>query len=70
MEEKNYQVNKNRILDEFFKIASYDSESFNEADTSGYLIHRLKELGLTVYEDNAKERIQKERPEVIGKRFL
>jgi tripeptide aminopeptidase len=63
MAEKDYQVNKNRILEEFFKLASYDSESFNEAGVSAYLVQRLNELGLTVYQDSAKEKIQKNKPE-------
>ena len=53
------KVNKNRILDEFLKLVSFDSESFHEREISEYLKKKLKELDLEVKEDDAREKILK-----------
>lgn len=50
-------VNKNRILEEFLKLVSFDSESFNEKEISEYLNKKLTDLGLEVSEDDAKEKL-------------
>ena len=45
-------IDKNRLLDEFIKLASFDSESFKEIDISNYVYKTLVDLGLDVKIDN------------------
>lgn len=58
-------VNKNRIINEFIKLNSFDSESFKELDISLYLFDKLKSLGLEVEIDNAGH-ILNENPKATG----
>jgi len=53
----NTAVNKNRILEEFLRLVSFDSESFNEKEISEYLKKKLTDIGLEVSEDDAKEKL-------------
>ncbi len=46
-------VNKERILDEYRTLVSFDSESFHEKMIAAYLFDRLTELGLEVSIDGA-----------------
>ena len=48
------------LIEEFKRLAGFDSESFNEKRISEYLIERLKELGLKVATDNAEEELLRE----------
>lgn len=50
-------TNKNRILEEFLKQISFDSESFHEREISEYLKKKLTDLGLEVSEDDARENL-------------
>lgn len=50
-------TNKNRILEEFLKLISFDSESFHEREISEYLKKKLTDLGLEVSEDDAREKL-------------
>ena len=58
-------VNKNRILEEFIKLVSFDSESFHEREIGEYLEKKLKDLGLEVTRDDAKEQILKKDPDRV-----
>ena len=46
-------INKERLLNEFNKLISFDSPSFFEDEIANYLFNKLKSLGLEVYMDNA-----------------
>ena len=46
-------INKNRMIEEFKKLASFDSESYHELLISNYLLDKLKSLGLDVNIDNS-----------------
>ncbi|MBP5184522.1 MAG: peptidase M20, partial [Lachnospiraceae bacterium] len=46
-------VNKERMLDEYRTLVSFDSESFHEKIIAAYLYDRLSELGLSVSSDDA-----------------
>ena len=52
-------INKDRLINDFIHLTTFDSESFNEIEIQRYLIERLKELGLEVYEDNSKDYYKK-----------
>ena len=47
------QINEERLLTEFKRLVSFDSESFHERDIREYLQEKLKALGLIATEDNA-----------------
>ena len=51
------------LIEEFKRIACFDSESYNESRTAEYLTERLKGLGLEVVTDNAAEELRREDPE-------
>lgn len=50
-------MNKDRLLNEFLKLISFDSPSYHEDDIAFYLFDKLKELGLEVSMDNAIEKL-------------
>ena len=50
-------TNQVRLVDEFTKLVSIDSPSFNERRMGDYVKSRLQALGLMVIEDGAGERI-------------
>ena len=47
-------IQSDRMLEEFLRLISFDSESFCERDTADYLLKTLRELGLTAEEDDVK----------------
>ena len=53
-------VNKGRIIEEFIKLTSFDAPSYQEEDISKYLKEKLQSLGLSVEEDDAREKLLKE----------
>ncbi|MBP3206269.1 MAG: M20/M25/M40 family metallo-hydrolase [Lachnospiraceae bacterium] len=55
-------VNSNRIVEEFSRLVSFDTESFQEKKIAAYLKKRLTDLGLTVTEDNAGETLHTRYP--------
>lgn len=55
-------VNQKRILEEFTKLVSFDTESFHESEIAEYLKDKLRNLGLKVYEDQARTNLQKNDP--------
>lgn len=54
---KTDEINKDRLLAEFVKLVSFDSESFHEKGIAEYLKEKLRSLGLRVEEDHARERL-------------
>ncbi|MFV0343788.1 MAG: M20/M25/M40 family metallo-hydrolase [Anaerocolumna sp.] len=48
-------INRDRLVNEFFKLVAIDSVSFKERKMADVLKAYLKELGFTVYEDDAGE---------------
>lgn len=50
-------MNKDRLLNEFLKLISFDSPSYHEDEIAFYLYDRLKNLGLEVSMDNAIEKL-------------
>ncbi len=57
------KVDRDRIQKEFFKLTTFDAESFHEKEIAAYVKEKLKSLGLQVQEDSAGEKIAKEHPE-------
>lgn len=55
-------VNQKRILEEFTKLVTFDTESFHESEIAEYLKEKLRKLGLKVYEDQARASLQKNDP--------
>lgn len=53
-------INRERVINEFKRLASFDSESFKEIEISKYVANTLKELGLEIEIDNAGDLIAKE----------
>ena len=51
-------ISADRIRAEFERLASFDSESYEEYDIKEYLKNRLVELGLEVCEDTAFKTFQ------------
>jgi tripeptide aminopeptidase len=49
-------VNKERLVNEFLELVQIDSETKNEGEISKVLKQKFKDLGLDVYEDDAKEK--------------
>lgn len=47
------KINEKRLVDTFLELIKIDSESFNEKAMQEFMAARLKELGCTVYVDNA-----------------
>ena len=56
--ENKYDINEKRIRDEFIELTSIDSESLSERQMADALIMKLKEIGCTVEEDDAAEKIR------------
>lgn len=54
------RVNKDRILEEFFKLTSFDAPSYQEEEIAKYLKEKLESLGLSVEEDDAKKKLLEE----------
>lgn len=50
-------INVERLAKEFLTLAQISSPSYRERELGNYLIRRLRELGLSVEEDDAGERI-------------
>ncbi|MBR5348691.1 MAG: M20/M25/M40 family metallo-hydrolase [Lachnospiraceae bacterium] len=50
-------TDRNRILEEFFRLTSFDAESFHERMIAEYVKEKLRSLGLRVEEDRAAERL-------------
>lgn len=46
-------VDRQRILEDFFELVSFDSVSFSERKTADWVIARLTKLGFHVEEDQA-----------------
>jgi tripeptide aminopeptidase len=57
---KKLSVNKDRILEEFFRLTAFDAPSYQEAEIAKYLRDKLESLGLQVEEDDTRERLLKE----------
>ena len=53
-------INEQRLLAEFLKLVSFDSESLHEGPIRDHLKQRLTELGLEVREDDAAARLGSE----------
>lgn len=53
-------VNKDRIIQEFFTLTSFDAPSYQEAEIAKYLKKKLESLGLRVEEDDAREKLLEE----------
>lgn len=49
-------VNKDRLVNEFLELVQIDSESGNESEIAAVLKAKLESLGLTVVEDDSKEK--------------
>ena len=50
-------INKERIINEFNKLISFDSLSFHEKNIYEYLINKLKSLGLKIITDEAGKKL-------------
>ena len=50
-------INKERIINEFNKLISFDSLSFHEKNIYEYLINKLKSLGLKIITDDAGKKL-------------
>jgi len=59
-------INQQRLVDEFVELVKIDSASKNERLMADALIGKMKNLGLTVIEDDAGERIGGTAGNVIG----
>lgn len=53
-------VNQQRIIDEFTKMVSFDSESYSEREAADHILLQLKKLGIEAKEDKAYEILTKE----------
>ncbi|MCR4904132.1 MAG: M20/M25/M40 family metallo-hydrolase [Butyrivibrio sp.] len=53
-------ANKDRILNEFIKLVSFDSESYHERKIADYLIDELGRIGIEAQEDRAYEILSNE----------
>ena len=58
-----FKTDRNRILEEFFRLTSFDAESFHERKIAEYVKEKLKALGLQVEEDRAGEKLAELHPE-------
>ncbi len=59
-------VNRQRIAQEFSRLASISSPAFGEGEISRYLVQRLQELGATVVMDDAGKKIGSESGNLIA----
>ncbi|MCR5767708.1 MAG: M20/M25/M40 family metallo-hydrolase [Lachnospiraceae bacterium] len=62
-------VDSLRLLKEFKKLTSFDSESYNEQEIAGYLFRKLEDLGLSVKMDDAGNRLRKKAGYTEGPAF-
>ena len=53
-------INKERVIEEFKRLVSFDSESFKEIEISEYVYNTLKDLGLDLTIDNAGDLLARE----------
>lgn len=49
-----FEINQERLVNQFIELVKIDSETKNEAQIAQYLIEKFTSLGLEVIEDNAK----------------
>ncbi|MBO4477232.1 MAG: M20/M25/M40 family metallo-hydrolase [Lachnospiraceae bacterium] len=61
-----YKTDRNRILQEFFRLTSFDAESFHERKIAEYVKEKLKALGLRVEEDQAGDKLAALHPDSNG----
>ena len=66
MSDDKIKINRTRLLCEFIRLTSFDSESFNEERISGYLKAKLEELGLKVETDTVGELLKEMSPGLSG----
>lgn len=59
-------VNRQRILEDFFELVSFDSVSFSERTTADWVIARLTKLGFNVEEDQAGRALKGSSGNVYG----
>jgi len=64
--EKINMINKDRLLNNFFKMVKIYSPSKKEREMADYIIVKLKKLGLDIYEDAAGQKIDGNAGNVIG----
>lgn len=50
-------INKDRLINNFAKLVSIDSESFQERQMADYIIDKLKAIGFEVYEDDCGSKL-------------
>lgn len=50
-----FQINQDRLINEFMELVQIDSETMQEAQIASVLKQKFTELGLEVIEDNSKE---------------
>ena len=62
-------IQSDRMLEEFLRLISFDSEPFCERDTADYLLKTLRELGLTAEEDDADAKNGMKSPRSAGNVF-
>ena len=65
-DKKTKYINRERILDEFQRLVSFDSPSYQEKATADYLKEKLLSLGLEVKEDNAAKELISEDNTRVG----
>lgn len=58
-----FKTDRNRILEEFSRLISFDAESFHEKKIAEYVKEKLRDLGLRVEEDRAGEKLAGLHPE-------
>lgn len=59
-------INRERIVHAFLEMVQIDSPSMYERKIADYLLNKLTELGLEVYEDQAGASINKDEPEAAA----
>ena len=55
-------INRERLLNEFIHLTTFDAPSYHEKEIAGYVKNELKCLGLRVEEDSAYEKLLAEDP--------
>ena len=56
-------INEKRLVDNFIKLTSFDSESFREKQIGEALRHELEELGLEIRIDTTEPNYLEAHPE-------
>lgn len=59
-------INRERLLEEFIRLTTFDATSYHEKEIAGYVKNELKGLGLRVEEDSAYEKLLAEDPARTG----